>query len=83
MNIEEFESALAALDWKQSDFCRKSGVDRSTTSRWKNGRTPIPDWVPSYLAAMRAIQQLYDTVVKPEKPGESEGCKDIGVTKNE
>lgn len=71
MQIEEFEGALAALGWKQSDFCRKAGVDRSTTSRWLNGRTPIPDWVPSYLAAMHAIQKLYEQFIKPEKPDAS------------
>lgn len=64
MTIDELEQALTALDWKQSDFCQKAGVGRNTISRWANGHTPIPEWVPSYLAAMLAIQRLYETVVK-------------------
>ncbi len=69
MEIQEFESALAALGWKQADFCRKAGVMRNTTSRWLHGHTPIPDWVPSYLAAMLAIQELYEQFVRPDKAG--------------
>lgn len=74
MQVNEFESALAALGWKQSDFCRKAGVARNTTSRWLNGHTPVPDWVPSYLGAMSEIQRLYDHFVKPDKPGSAVGA---------
>lgn len=59
MEIQEFESALAELGWKQSDFCRKTGVERNTPSRWVNGKTPIPAWVNAYLGAMRDIKQLH------------------------
>ena len=30
MTIEEFDAALAELDWKVSDFCRATGLHRNT-----------------------------------------------------
>lgn len=65
MTISELTATLHALSWKQSDFCQKSGASRNAVSRWMNGHTAIPDWVPSYLAAMLAIQQLHERVVRP------------------
>ena len=65
VTIEELEQGLRALGWKGSDFCRKTGVSRTTVSRWVNGHTPVPEWVPSYLAAMAAIKQLYESTVLP------------------
>ncbi len=65
MTIEELEQALRGLGWKGADFMRKTGVSRNTISRWLNGHTEIPPWVPSYLAAMAAIQHLYLTTVQP------------------
>lgn len=78
MTIDELEQALTALDWKQSDFCQKAGVGRNTVSRWTNGHTPIPEWVPSYLAAMLAIRHLYETVVKVgvRQPAGNQGSHD-------
>ncbi len=66
MEIQELDAQLRALGWKGADFSRKTGVSRNTISRWVNGHTPIPEWVPSYLAAMLAIYRLYETVVKPD-----------------
>ena len=65
MSPEEFSAALAALDWKQSDFCRKTGVTKQTPSRWANGQTPIQTWVPAYLGAMLEIKRLHQTYVEP------------------
>jgi transcriptional regulator with XRE-family HTH domain len=67
MEIEEFKKALDALGWKQSDFCSKTKVGRNTTSRWLNGHTPVPEWVPSYLEAMQAIQTLHAKFVAVTK----------------
>ena len=61
MTPEAFTAALAALGWKQSDFCRKSGVTKQTPSRWANGLTPVPAWVPAYLGAMQEIKRLHQT----------------------
>lgn len=66
MSPEQFSEALALLDWKQSDFCRKTGVDKNTPSRWVNALTPIPKWVPAYLGAMGEIKRLHATYVKPD-----------------
>ena len=65
MSPDEFNSTLDALGWKQSDFCRKAGLDKNTPSRWVNGRTPVPAWVPAYLGAMLEIKRLHQTYVQP------------------
>ena len=59
MTPEQFTSALAALHWKQSDFCRKTGTDKSTPSNWTLGKTPIPLWVDAYLGAMQDLAALH------------------------
>lgn len=64
MSSDEFTQTLAALGWKQSDFCRKAGLDKNTPSRWVNGKTPIPAWVPAYLGAMLEIKRLHQTYVE-------------------
>jgi len=69
MTPEEFTSALAALGWKQSDFCRKSGVTKQTPSRWANGQSPIPLWVGAYLGAMQDMAALHAKYIAPAKDG--------------
>lgn len=59
MSPEQFTEALAALGWKQSDFCRKTGVSKDTPSRWAAGKTPIQAWVPAYLGAMQDLAALH------------------------
>lgn len=66
MTPEQFTEAIAALRWKQSDFCRKTGLDKNTPSRWVNGITPIPVWVSAYLGAMGEIKRLHATYVEPD-----------------
>ena len=61
MTPEQFEQALESLGWKQSDFCRKAGLDKNTPSRWVTGKTPVPAWVPAYLGAMQDIKRLLET----------------------
>jgi hypothetical protein len=61
MTPNEFATALHSLNWKQADFCRKSGVHPNTTTNWLKEKTPIPDWVPAYLGAMLDIQRLHQT----------------------
>jgi transcriptional regulator with XRE-family HTH domain len=56
---QQFTAALAALGWKQSDFCRKTGVSKQTPSRWALGQTPIQPWVGAYLGAMLDIKRLH------------------------
>lgn len=68
MTPDEFSQALAALGWKQSDFCRMAGVNKSTPSRWMIGDSPIPDWVPRFLGMAQEVKRLHDTYVVPPKP---------------
>jgi transcriptional regulator with XRE-family HTH domain len=72
MDIEEFKDALKFLGWKQSDFNSKTKVGRNTTSRWLNGHTPIPEWVPSYLEAMHDIKQLHAKYIETRPAGQEE-----------
>lgn len=68
MTPNEFTYALAALGWKQSDFCRKTGVSKDTPSRWAGGKTPIQAWVPAYLGAMQDLADLHAKYLAPVKP---------------
>ena len=72
MTPDDFASALAELNWKQSDFCRKAGIERNTSSRYINGKNPIPDWVPAYLGAMLDIQHLHAKYIAVPKSVESD-----------
>lgn len=67
MTPEEFADALRALDWKQSDFCRMAGVNKSTPSRWMTLDSPVPEWVPKFLGMAIEVKRLHDTYVKPPK----------------
>jgi hypothetical protein len=64
MSPDDFTQTLDALEWKQADFCRKAGLDKNTPSRWVNGKTPIPAWVPAYLGAMLEIKRLHQVYVQ-------------------
>lgn len=64
MTPEEFTAALAALGWKQSDFCRKTGCSKQTPSRWANGQTPVQQWVRAYLGAMLDIKRLHAAYIE-------------------
>lgn len=66
MNPEEFQAALAELNWKQSDFCRMAGVDKNTPSRWIKGTTPIPGWAPRFLAMATEIKKLAALIEPPK-----------------
>lgn len=69
MTPDEFAAALAALGWKQSDFCRRAGVAKDTPSRWASGKTPVPDWVPAYLGLLHELAALHAKYLQPIKPG--------------
>lgn len=62
MTPEEFLSALEALGWKQSDFCRMADVNKNTPSRWVNGVVPIPGWARRFLAMALEIKRLSDLI---------------------
>ncbi len=64
MTIEDFTKALKILKWKQSDFCRKTGLNKSTPTNWVQGKSPIPAWVDAYLGLMLELQALHDKYLK-------------------
>jgi transcriptional regulator with XRE-family HTH domain len=66
-----FALALRELGWKQSDFCRKMGLDKNTPSRWVNGITPVPAWVPQHLALLLEIKRLHTAYLAPPKASDA------------
>jgi hypothetical protein len=71
MTAEQFTEALDRLGWKQTDFCRMAGLNKSTPSRWMAG-AEIPEWVPKFLGMAIEVKRLHDTYVVPPKPGKAE-----------
>ena len=67
MTIDELDTALLALQWKVSDFCRATGLHRNTPSRWRNEDVPIPEWVPKHLTLLLEIKRLSDVYLVPPK----------------
>jgi transcriptional regulator with XRE-family HTH domain len=65
MTPEQFAAALAALHWKQSEFCRKTGLNKSTPTNWMTNKAPIPPWVDAYLGAMQDLAALHQKYIAP------------------
>lgn len=70
MSIDEFDKALATLDWKISDFCRATGLHRNTPSRWRNDGVEIPAWVAKHLALLLDVNRLHDAYLTAPKADE-------------
>ena len=68
MTLEEFDAALAALDWKAVDFCRATGLHRITPSRWRNEGVPSPAWVPQHMGLLLDLKRLHAAHVVPASP---------------
>ena len=68
MTPDQFTAALESLHWKQSDFCRKTGTNKSTPSNWAIGKTSIPLWVDAYLGAMQDLAALHGKYLSTAKP---------------
>lgn len=61
----QFDEALAALGWKGTDFCDRTGLVPNTVWRWRKETNPMPLWVGEYLRAMLALQRLHAEFVAP------------------
>lgn len=72
MTVDEFDTALLALGWKVSDFCRATGLHRNTPSRWRTDGVPIPEWVPKHLALLLEVGRLHSEYLTPPKASASE-----------
>jgi hypothetical protein len=70
MIIDEFDTALAALGWKISDFCRATGLHRNTPSRWRSDGVEIPAWVAKHLALLLDVKRLHGDYLTPSKVDE-------------
>ena len=78
MSVEEFDAALSALDWKQVDFCRMTGLNRNAPSRCRNEGVRIPGWVPQHLALLLDIKRLHAQYLTPPKAGHDASLLDDG-----
>lgn len=65
MTIDELDTALLAMGWKTSEFCRATGLHRNTPSRWRNEGVPIPEWVSKHLALLLELKRLSATYLTP------------------
>ena len=72
MTPKQFSSALELLHWKQADFCRKTGLNKSTPSNWMTLKTPIPLWVDAYLGAMQDLAALHGKYLATPKASTSD-----------
>ena len=72
MTPEQYSKALEVLHWKQADFCRRTGVNKSTPSNWMTKKTPIPLWVDAYLGAMQDLAALHSKYLATGKASASE-----------
>lgn len=70
MTVDELDTALLALGWKVSEFCRATGLHRNTASRWRNEGVPIPEWVPKHLALLLELKRLCATYLVPPRTDE-------------
>ena len=68
MTIHELDTALVALGWKVSDFCRATGLHRNTPSRWRNDDVEIPGWVPHHLGLLLDLKRLQAAYLVPSTP---------------
>ena len=66
MTPDEFDMGLKALGWKQADWCRMTGTDKNTPSRWMNGITPIPVWAPKFMEMAQRIKDLAALIEPPK-----------------
>lgn len=63
MTPDEFDAALAELNWKGTDFCTRTGLVPNTIWRWRKGLAPVPAWAGEYLRALLAMQRLHSEFV--------------------
>ena len=66
MTPDEFEIALATLNWKKIDFARAVQVDPATVSRWMAGQE-IPPWVGAHLGLLIDVQKIHNRYITPPK----------------
>ena len=67
MTPEQFTEALKTLGWKQSDFCRRVDLNKSTPSAWVTHKAAMPKWVGEYLGLLLELQRLHATYLAPGK----------------
>ena len=65
MTHDEFDSALSALGWKVSEFCRATGINRHAPSRWRNEGVRIPGWVAPHLGLLLDLKRLHAAYLVP------------------
>mgnify|MGYP001084206840 CR=1 FL=1 len=64
---EQFNAALLALGWKQSDFARRTGLSAGAVNRWATGQAPSPLWAAEYLGALLDLAALHAKYLAPAK----------------
>lgn len=63
----DFLLSLEQLNWKQSDFARKTGLTVQTVSRWATGQAAAPLWASEYLGLLLELKRLHTAYLVPPK----------------
>lgn len=56
MTPHQLLSCLKELHWSQAELGRRVGISPQSVNAWANGGTPVPAWLPAYLAALIAMR---------------------------
>jgi transcriptional regulator with XRE-family HTH domain len=56
MTSAQLLSALKELRWSQAELARRTGISTQSVNAWATGGTPVPPWLPAYLAALLALR---------------------------
>lgn len=52
MTSNQLLTALADLHWTQAELARRAGVSVQSVNAWARDKTPVPEWLPSFLATL-------------------------------
>ncbi|OBR52344.1 helix-turn-helix domain-containing protein [Paraburkholderia tropica] len=58
MDAKTFKDALTRLGWSQSEFARRTGIDKTTVSRWMQGHFPLPEWATEYIRVVLLAKEI-------------------------
>lgn len=67
LTAEQFNAALAALKWKQSEFARRTGMSTGAVNTWAIGKVAVPLWVGEYLGTLLDVAALHQKYLAPMK----------------
>ena len=77
MTGAEFLDALRAINWRQTDFARRTGTTPESVGRWVHDRQPVPAWVAAHVRLLVAADQFHRAHVAPPPRSRTTRAKPI------